>query len=360
MFDHLRIKPPIEPMESKPATAIPRGSQWLYEPKWDGFRCIAFRDGGEIALQSKSGQPLERYFPEVTQALIALREPQFVLDGEIFIEVDGGLDFDALLQRIHPAASRIRKLSLETPATYALFDLLADAKRPKMFERALEERRNALEAFAQRHIDGNKRIGLSPASRDFDRAKAWLDGTISQFDGAMAKRLDLPYRFGERDAVTKIKRVYTADCVVGGFRLTKDGKTVASLLLGLFDDAGLLHHVGFIGSLNAAERTRAAQLLKPIIEEPGFTGARPGGVSRWGSRDTEWHPVAPKVVVEVHFDHVTAQRFRHGARFIRWRPDKAPEQCTMEQMTQRVNLGHERARTYQPQLFEPRTRARKT
>lgn len=331
------LKPPIEPMEARPATAIPRGEHWLYEPKWDGFRCIAFRDGPDIALQSKSGQPLERYFPEVVAALKGLSPKRFVLDGEIFIEQDGELDFDVLLQRIHPAASRIRKLSVETPATYALFDLLVDTEGRESFKNDLETRRDALELFAQQNLEGAERIGLSPASRDYETAKQWLNGTVSQFDGAMAKRLDSPYRFGERDAVVKIKRVYTADCVVGGFRLTKDEKTIASLLLGLYDDDGLLHLVGFIGSLNAAERARAADLLKPLVEEPGFTGTRPGGVSRWGSRETAWHPLAPKVVVEVRFDHVTGRRFRHGARFVRWRPDKAPKQCTMEQLTNRVN-----------------------
>lgn len=344
MFENLPIKPPIEPMEAKAATTIPKGEDWLYEPKWDGFRCIAFRDGADVAMQSKSGQPLERYFPEIVAALTELRAKRFVLDGEIFIEADGTLDFDVLLQRIHPAASRIRKLSVETPATLAMFDLLVDGSGGYVFERPLRDRRDALEDFAHEQLAERGRIGLSPASTDVATARGWLNGELARFDGAMAKRLDRPYRFGERDAVVKIKRIYTADCVVGGFRLAKDGKTIASLLLGLYDDEGLLHLVGFIGSLAAEERARAAELLKPIVQEPGFTGARPGGTSRWGSRDTEWHPLAPKIVVEVRFDHVTARRFRHGARFVRWRPDKAPAQCTMEQMYSRVNVADETLR----------------
>jgi ATP-dependent DNA ligase len=325
------LKPPIEPMEAKQVAKIPRGAQWLYEPKWDGFRCIAFRDGNDVAMQSKSGQPLERYFPEVVDALRALSAKRFVLDGELFIERDGGLDFDALLQRIHPAASRIKRLSVETPAHLAVFDLLADGAKDYT-KVPLEQRRAALESFALNHFERHGTIALSPVTRDIAVAEDWLHGGIAQFDGVIAKREEMPYRFGERDAVVKIKRVYTADCVVGGFRYAKDGKTIGSLLLGLYDDEGLLHLVGFVGSMEAAQRARAKELLVPIVAEPGFTGARPGGTSRWGSRDTQWHPVKSKIVVEVQFDRVTGSRFRHGAKFVRWRPDKNPRQCTMEQM----------------------------
>lgn len=325
------LKPPIEPMEAKTVAKIPRGSQWLYEPKWDGFRCIAFRDGDDVAMQSKSGQPLERYFPEVVESLKNLQASRFVLDGELFIEREGGLDFDALLQRIHPAASRIRRLSVDTPAGFAVFDILADGANDYS-KLPLEERREALEAFAAKQFSRNGNIALSPATRDAASAEQWLEGGIAHFDGVIAKRLDMPYRFGERDAVVKIKRIYTADCVVGGFRPTKDGKTIGSLLLGLYDEDNLLHLVGFVGSMSSAERSRAAQLLLPLEGGEGFTGARPGGVSRWGSRETEWHPLEPKIVVEVQFDRVTGSRFRHGARFVRWRPDKDPQQCSMEQM----------------------------
>jgi len=325
------LKPPIEPMEAKTVAKIPRGEDWLYEPKWDGFRCIAFRDGTDVAMQSKSGQPLDRYFPELVDALLKLQAKRFVLDGEILIERDGGLDFDALLQRIHPAASRIKRLSVETPAAFAVFDILDDGKRA-LENDPLEKRRDMLEGFAAKQFSQGGRIALSPATRDLAVAEKWLTGGVAHFDGVIAKRLDMPYRFGERDAVVKIKRSYTADCVVGGFRYAKDGKTIASLLLGLYDDEGLLHLVGFVGSMSTAERARAKAQLAPNLGGSGFTGARPGGVSRWGSRDAEWHPVEPRVVVEVQFDRVTGKRFRHGAKFVRWRPDKDPRQCTMEQM----------------------------
>ena len=319
-------------MEAKSVKEIPAGTNWLYEPKWDGFRCIAFRDGNDVAVQSKSGQPLERYFPEVVDALRALKTDAFILDGELTIELAGKLDFDAILQRIHPAASRVKRLAVETPAVYAVFDALSLEKQPRLYEQSLKARRAALEAFAQKHLTKNARLGLSPATTDIATARDWLAGGLAHFDGVIAKKLDAPYRFGERDAVVKIKCVYTADCVVGGFRLAKDGKTIASLLLGLYDDAGLLHLVGFVGSMSGSERTRAAELLKPIVEPPGFTGAQPGGRSRWGSREAQWHPVAPRVVVEVQYDRVTGARFRHGARLVRWRPDKAGRQCTMDQM----------------------------
>jgi ATP-dependent DNA ligase len=315
-------------MEAKPVAAIPVGDDWLYEPKWDGFRCIAFRDGAHVLLQSKSGQQLERYFPEVVKALTALPAKRFVLDGEIAIEQDGALDFDALLQRIHPAASRIEKLSVQTPAAYHVFDLLVDGNA-ELFAKPLEERRERLERFAAKNFRAG--VTLSPATHDEKQAQRWLSGGAEWFDGVIAKRASMPYAFGKRDAVVKIKRQHTVDCVVGGFRLTKGGSTVGSLLLGLYDREGLLNLVGFVGSLTAAERKRAQDKLVPIVHEPGFTGARPGGVSRWGSRDTQWFPVKPKIVVEVQYDHVTGRRFRHGARFLRWRPDKAPRQCTMDQ-----------------------------
>ena len=319
-------------MEAKSIKEIPAGKGWLYEPKWDGFRCVAFRDGGDLALQSKSGQPLERYFPEIVDALKALKPDAFILDGELTIELEGELDFDAILQRIHPAASRVKRLAVETPAVYAIFDALSLPDRTKLYEEPLKARRASLEAFAQKHLLKNTRLGLSPATTAIETARDWLAGGLAHFDGVIAKKLDEPYHFGDRNAIVKIKRVYTADCVVGGFRLAKDGKTIASLLLGLYDEAGLLHLVGFVGSMSAAERARAAELLKPIVEGPGFTGAQPGGPSRWGSREAQWHPVAPKIVVEIQYDRVTGERFRHGARLLRWRPDKAPRQCTMEQM----------------------------
>jgi ATP-dependent DNA ligase len=319
-------------MEARAVKEIPEGSQWQYEPKWDGFRCVAFRDGENVAMQSKSGQPLERYFPEIVKALRALKTDRFILDGELAIELKGALDFDALLQRIHPAESRVKRLAVETPTSYAIFDVLSLEDRPKIYEDPLKARRKRLEAFAAKHLKKNTRLALSRSTADIAIARGWLAGGLAHFDGVIAKKNDEPYHFGDRNAVVKIKRVYTADCVVGGFRLAKDGKTIASLLLGLYDDAGLLHLVGFVGSMSGAERARAAELLKPIVEGPGFTGAQPGGPSRWGSREAQWHPVAPRIVVEVQYDRVTGDRFRHGARLLRWRPDKAPQQCAMEQM----------------------------
>ena len=329
MFERLPLKPPIEPMEARPMVKIPTGSNWIYEPKWDGFRCVAFRENGDVVLQSKSGQPLERYFPEIVQAVQVLPAKRFVIDGEIAIDVDGGFDFDALLQRIHPAASRVEKLARETPARLFVFDLLAENSE-SVFEEPLEARRERLETFAGKQFEKDGGVLLSPATIDVKQAQAWLAGSVRYFDGVIAKDARAPYAFGRRDAVAKIKRLNTIDCVAGGFRLSKDGKTIGSILLGLYDPGGLLHLVGFVGSLSAAERKRAHDLLAPLIEEPGFTGARPGGPSRWSKDQGEWYPLRPQVVLEVQYDHVTGERFRHGARFLRWRPDKDPRQCTMD------------------------------
>ena len=331
-FEGLALRPPIEPMETRQIARLPEGERWQYEPKWDGFRCIAFRDGGDVELESKSGQSLTRYFPELTGALLALEARRFVLDGEIFIESEGALDFDALLQRIHPAESRVLKLARETPVTYTAFDLLIDEKNAEIYELPLQERRDRLEAFAARYLENNRAIVLSPATTDAGAARHWLAGDVARLDGVIAKRTDLPYAFGNRDAAVKIKRAYTADCVVGGFRGGKTG-AIASLLLGLYDGKDL-DHVGFIGSMNAAERKRAGELLRPLVTQSSFTRAIPGGPSRWrkNGEASEWFAVEPKIVVEVSFDHVTARRFRHAARFLRWRPDKSPRQCTIDQL----------------------------
>ncbi|MBV9718261.1 MAG: ATP-dependent DNA ligase [Candidatus Eremiobacteraeota bacterium] len=329
-FDRLVLRPPVEPMETRQVQRIPEGAEWTYEPKWDGFRCIAFRDGDDVELQSKSGETLTRYFPEVVELVKSAPAQRFVIDGELLIAGETASDFDALLQRIHPAVSRVRRLAQETPASYVLFDLLVDGGSP-LYEQPLRGRRKCLEAFVAQNFDGSEMLRLSPATSDVSLAQRWLDGSLARLDGVIAKR-DVPYAFGSRDAVVKIKRSYTADCVIGGFRTSADG-TIASLLLGLYDDAGLLNHVGFVGSMSAAERKRAADLLKPIVEPPGFTGAAPGGPSRWRRGDSvQWFPVRPQIVVEVAFDHVTGHRFRHATRLLRWRPDKPPRQCTMEQM----------------------------
>jgi ATP-dependent DNA ligase len=328
-FEGLALLPPIEPMETRHAQRIPEGDDWTYEPKWDGFRCIAFRDGKNVELQSKSGETLTRYFPEIVSALLEATAQRFVVDGELMIVEGESSDFDALLQRIHPAESRVRKLAAETPAIYVLFDLLVQ-DRSELFERKLRERRASLETLVHRNFATSSTITLSPATEDPVLAARWLSGSLARLDGVIAKK-DLPYAFGSRDAAVKVKRRYTADCVIGGFRTSSDG-SIASLLLGLYDD-GLLHLVGFVGSMSAQERSRAAELLKPIVEPPGFTGAAPGGPSRWRrAENAQWFPVKPKIVVEVSFDHVTARRFRHAARLLRWRLDKAPAQCTMDQL----------------------------
>lgn len=316
-------------METRQTARIPEGAEWSYEPKWDGFRCIAFRDGNDVELQSKSGETLTRYFPEVVETLRTAVTQRFVTDGELLIAGETASDFDALLQRIHPAESRVRRLARETPATYVLFDLLAEGKKP-LFGRPLTARREELAAFVTRNFEKGDGVRLSPATHDVALAKRWLKGELARLDGVIAKR-DVPYAFGSRDAAFKIKRRYTADCVIGGFRQSRDG-AIASLLLGLYDEEGLLNHVGFVGSMSAAERERAAALLRPIVEPPGFTGAAPGGPSRWRREDSPWFPVRPEIVVEVAFDHVTGHRFRHATRLLRWRPDKAPRQCTMEQL----------------------------
>jgi ATP-dependent DNA ligase len=329
-FESLLLRPPVEPMETRPAPRIPQGDEWIYEPKWDGFRCLAFRDDDDVELQSKSGETLTRYFPEIVAALKNSGRRKYVTDGELLIPSGDGADFDALLQRIHPAESRVRQLAKETPAVYVIFDLLVE-DRSGLYERALRDRRERLEAFVARHFAKSETVRLSPATSDLALAEQWLAGSLARLDGVIAKR-DLPYAFGSRDAAFKIKRNYTADCVVGGFRVKADG-TIASLLLGLYDDDVKLHHVGFVGSMSSAERQRAATLLRPIVEPPGFTGASPGGPSRWRrAENAEWFPVRPEIVVEVAFDHVTGYRFRHAARLLRWRPEKPPHQCTMDQL----------------------------
>lgn len=318
-------------MEARSVESLPVGPQWQYEPKWDGFRCLAFRSGRQVDLRSKSGQPLGRYFPELVEAIREVDADRFVLDGEIVIPFDSGLSFDALLLRLHPAPSRIAKLSGETPALLLVFDLLLE-EGTKLTDQPLSERREHLEAFAQRYLRGNQRIGISPATRHVARARKWLSGH-SGTDGIIAKRLDLPYQTGERTGMQKIKRIRTADCVVGGFRYATKGSVVGSLLLGLYDDDGVLHHVGFTSSLSADERKRITPILERLRGGEGFTGRAPGGPSRWATeRSSEWEALQPKLVVEVQYDHYTNGRFRHGTRFLRWRPEKSPSQCLLAQV----------------------------
>jgi ATP-dependent DNA ligase len=329
----LPLEFPYPPMEAETAASLPKGPGWLFEPKWDGFRCLAFRDGDDIRLQSKAGKPLGRYFPDVIAALAALEPRRFVLDGEIVVPVGGRLSFDELLLRVHPAESRVRTLAEANPAGLIVFDLLVDERGSSLVRKPLTERRERLEAFAAKYFRRGGPIVLSEQTTKLATARRWLEGRGGDLDGVVAKRLDLPYRSGTRDGMRKVKRQRTADCVVGGFRYGSRGGQVGSLLLGLYDDAGLLHHVGFTSSLKADVRKGLTEKLEQLIAEPGFTGKAPGAPSRWSTeRSAAWEPLASTLVVEVAYDHVSGDRFRHGTRFLRWRPDKAPRQCTMDQL----------------------------
>lgn len=329
----LPIKPPYPPMEAVTEAEIPTGPEWQYEPKWDGFRCLAFRDGSQLDLQSKAGQTLGRYFPELAQALLAVKAPKFVLDGEIIVPAGKNLSFDNLLMRIHPAASRIQKLAKETPATLIVFDLLVDERGASLVAMPLAERRSKLEKFAKTYLQKNSSVRLSPVTNDLAVARKWFRTMGGGLDGIVAKRLDMSYRSGERAGMQKIKNLRTADCVVGGFRYASKGKVAGSLLLGLYDDDGLLHHVGFTSSMKMADRREITDKLEALVKPPGFTGRAPGGPSRWSTeRSAEWQPLEPKLVVEVQYDHFTGGRFRHGTKLLRWRPDKPPKQCTMSQV----------------------------
>ena len=329
----LPIQPPYPPAEAKPVSEIPRDKGWMYEPKWDGFRCLAFRAGGEVLLQSKAGQPLGRYFPELAAALTGLPAKRFVLDGEIVIFSGEHLSFDGLLMRIHPAESRIRKLAAETPSTFMCFDLLVNSEGKLLTNLPFAERRQALELFFK-SLPKKGMIRLSPASPKAEQADQWMRELATMgLDGIIAKRLDEPYRSGERTAMVKVKRIRTADCVVGGFRYAEKGNGIGSLLLGLYDDEGLLDHVGFTSSFNREQRKELRAVVEPLIRPPGFTGQAPGGPSRWSTkRSTEWQPLRPKLVCEVSYDHFSGRRFRHGTKFLRWRPEKKPSQCTFEQV----------------------------
>jgi ATP-dependent DNA ligase len=281
---------------------------------------------------SKSQKPLTRYFPELLSALATLKAQRFALDGEIVVPSDGGLSFDALLQRIHPAASRIAKLSQTTPSLYIVFDLLVDDRGNSLVNLPLKERRKRLEEFFRKYVKSNKTIRLSPVTNDFAEARKWFRmGTA--LDGVIAKRRDLPYASGERTGMQKIKRQRTADCVVGGFRYLEKQPVVGSFLLGLYNDEGLLDHVGFTSSIQAKDLPALTKKLEKLIKPPGFTGKAPGGPSRWSTkRSTDWQPLESKLVAEVQFDHFTGGRFRHGTKFLRWRPEKSPKDCTMKQV----------------------------
>jgi len=319
----------ISAMEARIAEELPRGP-WQFEPKWDGFRCLAFKAGTDVELMAKSGKPLTPYFPEVAAALAGL-PGDWVLDGELVIPVGAALSFDALQMRLHPAESRRRKLAAETPAVLILFDLLADGKRDFTAE-PLTVRRAALEKRAAR-FGQEPRLRLSPFTRSRATACRWLGqagrGTL---DGVIAKALDGPYACGER-AMVKVKNLKSADCVVGGFRFASGSPLVGSLLLGLFNRDGKLDHVGFTSGFADQDRAALTKKLLALKGAPGFSGNAPGGPSRWsGERSAEWVPLKNRLIAEVRYDHVTDGRFRHGTKFLRWRPDKAVKSCTFDQL----------------------------
>ncbi len=319
------------PMEARLVAELPRGREWLYEPKWDGFRCLAFRRGNEVELRSKSGKPLGRYFPEIAAMLKRLSAPHFVLDGELLIGRGDHYSFSDLQLRLHPAASRVEKLSREQPASFVVFDLLEEAKK-ELTALPFEERRARLEAFHKKNCVGERQIILSPQSPRASTAMGWLKNKKWHVDGLVAKNRHDKYQPGER-AMRKYKLIRTADCVVGGFRYASNSHQIGSLLLGLYDDEGALHHVGFTSSIPSKDRQELTDMLEKIVQKPGFTGRAPGAPSRWSTeRSAEWEPLAPKIVAEVAYDHVTDERFRHGTRLLGFRPDKPPAQCTMDQI----------------------------
>ncbi len=328
----------LQPMEARLVSELPKDGRWQFEPKWDGFRCLAFHDGAHIELRAKSGKPLTRYFPEIVSALEKLAAKRFVLDGELLIPLGASLSFDALQMRLHPAQSRIDKLARETPALLMLFDMIEDAKGEALVERLLPARREALEDFfSKNHSDS---LRLSPFTRKPGEAKKWLDRAgRGALDGVVAKPLDKPYQPGER-AMLKIKCLRSADCVVGGFRFASGSGDIGSLLLGLYNDEGKLDHVGFTSAIPHRDQPALKKKLAPLRGGAGFTGDAPGGPSRWSTeRSAEWEPLKPVLVVEVRYDHVTGKRFRHGTALLRWRPDKRPIQCTFDQLREEARPG---------------------
>ncbi|MBZ9708166.1 ATP-dependent DNA ligase [Mesorhizobium sp. ESP7-2] len=332
MTDRFALPLDTPPMEARAADVLPEGEDlWQYEPKWDGFRCLAFKGDTDVDLRAKSGKPLGRYFPELVAMLQQVEARGFVVDGEIVIELEGQLSFDALQMRLHPAESRIRKLSAQTPARLILFDMPAAPGGTILLAEPLSRRRRAVEGFVRDCAKPGLR--LSPSATDPVAARRWLEGAgHGPTDGVVAKLLADPYRPGER-AMVKVKRLRTADCVVGGFRYLSGSKEVGSLLLGLYDESGKLDHVGFTSTIGRDDRVSVTRKLEKLRGGPGFTGKAPSGPSRWSTqRSGEWEPLRPELVVEVRFDHVTGDRFRHGTKLLRWRPDKAPRQCTMRQI----------------------------
>jgi ATP-dependent DNA ligase len=315
----LPLKPPVLPQLAKSSRELPEGDGWRYEPKFDGFRTIVFKDGDDVQLQSRNGKPMNRYFPEVAEQVLELPHERLVLDGEMIVVVDGIQEFDLLSQRIHPAASRVQRLREETPAALVAFDLLAEGDE-LLCGLTYEDRRERLKAVVTDPVE------LSPMTADLDSAGEWLTGAS---EGVIAKEADAPYRPGERTGMVKIKRVRTADAVVTAFRFGKEEGTVGSLILGMNDDAGALHVVGHTSSFRAKQKRELLELLEPYrTHERGS-----GEPSRWKSdEELVWEGLRPELVVEVAFDHITGNRIRHGAKLLRWRDDKEPSECHISQL----------------------------
>jgi len=315
----LKLSPPIKPQLARSAKLPPEGEGWVYEPKWDGFRTIAYRDGDEVHLQSRGGKPMNRYFPEVVEQVKAMPADRVVLDGEMVIEVDGVQEFDLLSQRIHPADSRVQKLAAETPAFYVAFDVL-ELDGDDLMGSPFAERRERLESLDLGPVQ------LTPATDDVGSAGQWLTGTS---EGVMAKRADARYLPGERKAMVKIKRLRTADCVVMAFRFGKEEGTLGSLILGLYDDEGELRVVGHTSGFKAKEKRELISFLEPY--RTGERGA--AEPSRWKpEEELMWEGLRPELVAEISYDHVTGDRIRHGTKLLRWREDKAPAECTLDQL----------------------------
>jgi ATP-dependent DNA ligase len=315
----LPISPPLQPQLAKTARELPAGDDWCFEPKWDGFRTIVFRDGDEVYLQSRNGKPMNRYFPDIVEQALAMKADRWVIDGEMVVTVDDIQEFDLLSQRIHPAASRVERLAAETPATLVAFDLLAEDDET-LLELPYTKRRDRLAALVTNPVE------LTPSTDDPDAAGQWLAGTG---EGVIAKQASAAYKPGERVGMVKIKRVRTADAVVAAFRFGKEPDTVGSLILGLYGDDGKLHIVGHTSSFRAKQKRELLDLL-----EPYRTGERgSGGPSRWKSdEELQWEGLRPELVCEVSFDHITGGRIRHGSKFLRWRTDKEPRECLLAQL----------------------------
>ena len=328
----MAVQENLSPMEALLVGHLPEGIDWRYEPKWDGFRCLAYKRDHRVALRSKSGKPLERYFPDILSVLEKLAAKSFVLDGELLVKGDSGYSFSDLQMRLHPAASRVKMLAQKQPATFVVFDILQSDKDDYVMSAPLSERRLILETFYKKYCSTEDAVILSPQTDSITEAMKWLSSSGWYIDGIVAKNSTDAYAPGER-VMQKYKRIRTADCVVGGFRYGTDSEEVGSLLLGLYDEGGHLNHVGFTSGIAKADKPSLTKKLEKLIHEPGFDGNAPGAPSRWSTeRSTQWQPLLPQLVVEVSFDHVTDDRFRHGTKLIRFRPDKSPRQCTMEQL----------------------------